>query len=125
MKVLTTTIARILFALPFGIFGMLHFMGAKDMAGMVPIPGGVIWVYITGTALLAASIAIIANKMGKFASLGLALLLLTFIVTIHIPGLGNEATMQMSMTSLLKDMALMGGALTYAGLLNGSKQKTE
>jgi len=123
MKLLTTTIARILFALPFGVFGLFHFMGAKDMAGMVPIPGGVIWIYITGTAMLVASIAIITKKMAKFASLGLALLLLTYIVTIHIPGLGNEATMQMSMMSLLKDMGLMGGALTYAGLLNSNNQK--
>ena len=120
MKLLTTTIARILFALPFGVFGLFHFMGAKDMAGMVPIPGGVIWIYITGAAMLAACIAIITKKMGKIACLGLALMLLTFIVTIHIPGLGDEATMQMSMVSLLKDMALMGGALTYAGLLNGN-----
>jgi len=125
MEMLTTRVAKILFALPFGIFGLLHFMGAKDMAGMVPIPGGVIWIYITGIAMLAASIAIIANKMGRLASFGLALLLLIYILTLHLPGLGNEATMQMSMMSLLKDMGLMGGALTYAGLLNGKTEKAE
>jgi len=118
MKTLTTTVARILFALPFGIFGLLHFMGAEGMAGMVPIPGGVIWIYITGIALIAAAIAIIAKKMGKLACLLLALLLLIFILAIDAPGLGNEATMQMSMMSLLKNIGLMGGALTYAGIFS-------
>lgn len=122
MKILTTTVARILFALPFGIFGILHLMGADDMAGMVPIPGGVAWIYITGIVLIAASIAIIANKMGRLASLVLAALLLVFILTLHAPGLmGDEMTMKMSMMSLLKDMGLMGGALTYAGIFNGQQ----
>ena len=29
-------IGKILFALPFGIFGIFHFMGADNMAGMIP-----------------------------------------------------------------------------------------
>jgi len=124
MKVLTTTVARILFALPLGIFGLFHFIGGEDMAAMVPIPGGVFWIYLTGAALLAASIAIIAKKMGKIASLLLALLMLVFIVFLWIPGLGDEATMQMSMSSLLKDSALAGGALTYAGIF-ASEEKTK
>ena len=43
MKILTTTIARIIFAIPFLIFGLNHFMKADMMAGMVPsfLPGGV------------------------------------------------------------------------------------
>lgn len=121
MKILTTTVARILFGLPFGIFGLFHFMGAEDMAGMVPIPGGVIWIYITGIAMIAASVAIITKKMGKIACLLLALLLLVFILVLHVPGLGDEATMQMSMMSLLKDMGLMAGALTYAGIFAGEE----
>ncbi|MBW8050502.1 MAG: DoxX family protein [Cytophagales bacterium] len=118
MEILTTTVARIIFALPFGIFGVMHFMGAKDMGGMVPsfIPGGVFWIYLTGAALVAACISIIIQKMAKLSCLLLALMLLLFILTMHIPGLMNEMTMQMSMMSLLKDMALMGGALTYAGI---------
>ena len=118
MKVLTTTFARILFALPFGIFGLIHFMSGEQMAAMVPIPGGLFWIYFIGVALLAASIAIMTNKMGKLASLLLALLMFVFIALLWIPGLGDEATMQMSMTSLLKDAALAGGALTYAGIFD-------
>lgn len=119
MRTLTTTVARVLFAVPFAIFGLFHFMGASQMAGMVPLPGGVFWVYFTGAALIAAAIAIMFNIMGKLASLLLALMLLIFILSIHLPGVigaADQQAMQQSMMSLLKDMGLMAGALTYAGI---------
>ena len=121
MKNLTSTVGRVLFAIPFGVFGIMHIMFYDAMVGMVPdyIPGGGIWIYITGIALLGACIAIIIKKIAKIACLMLALLLLVFILTMHVPGLMSETDehMQMSMMQMLKDMALMGSALTYAGLL--------
>ena len=68
-QVLTTTVARYLFALPFGIFGVIHFIQGSNMAGMVPIPGGVIWVYVVGVALLAACVSIIIEKHTRLACL--------------------------------------------------------
>ena len=117
MKLLTTTIARYVFALPFGIFGLLHFMNASQMAGMVPLPGGVIWVYLTGAALLAACISIIIQKYTRWACLLLALMLIIFVLTLHLPGVINapdEAAMGASMAQILKDTGLAGGALILA-----------
>ena len=114
MKLLTTTVARYVFAIPFGIFGLFHFLNASQMAGMVPIPGGVIWVYLTGVALLAACISIIIQKYTRWACLLLALMLIIFVLTLHLPGVFDEATRQMSMPNLLKDTALAGGALILA-----------
>ena len=114
MKRLTTTVARYVFAIPFGIFGLFHFLNASQMAGMVPIPGGVIWVYLTGVALLAACISIIIQKYTRWACLLLALLLIIFVLTIHLPGVLDAATRDASMPSLLKDTALAGGALILA-----------
>ena len=114
MKLLTTTIARYVFAIPFGVFGLFHFMNASQMAGMVPIPGGVIWVYITGVALLAACISIIIQKYTRWACLLLALMLIIFVLTLHLPGVFDEATRQGAMTMLLKDTAMAGGALILA-----------
>ena len=118
MNVLTTTVARVLYSVPFGVFGLLHFMGAENMKGMVPswMPGGIFWVYLTGVALIAAAVSILIQKQARLASLLLALMLGIFVLSIHLPGLGNEATMQMAMVSLLKDVALAGAALTYAGI---------
>ena len=115
-EVLTTTVARYLYAIPFRIFGVMHFINGSQMAGYVPsfIPGGVFWVYLVGVALIAACVSIIIGKYTKLACLLLALLLIIFVLTMHVPGVLNEATMQASMPNLLKDSALAGGALILA-----------
>jgi len=113
MSLLTSTIARWLFALPFGIFGLMHFMMAENMAGMVPLPGGVLWVYLTGVALIAACISFIIQKQVRLAGVLLALMLVIFVLTIHLPTvMGGD---QSAMSSLLKDLALAGGSLLIAG----------
>jgi len=118
-KVLTTTVARYLYAIPFGIFGVMHFINGSEMAGYVPsfIPGGVFWVYLVGVCLIAACASIIIGKYTKLACLLLALLLIIFVLTMHLPGLigaADDAAMAAAMSSLLKDSALAGGALILA-----------
>lgn len=111
-----TKLGRFLLALPMAMFGVIHFMAADNMAGMVPLPGGAIWVYITGVALIAAAVSIIIQKKARLAATLLAILLLIFVFTIHLPGaLAGGDGGQMSMMSLLKDFAIAGGALIYAG----------
>jgi putative oxidoreductase len=51
----------------------------------------------------------------QLASMLLAVLLLIFIATIHIPGLFDEEGWRMALIMLLKDMSLMGGAILIAG----------
>lgn len=113
------TVGKFLFAIPMAVFGILHFMAAGDMAGMVPsfVPGGVIWVYITGVALIAAAVAIIANKQAVLATQLLGVMLLIFALSIHLMALvgGDQA----AMASLLKDTALAGGAFVLSGVLDG------
>lgn len=119
-----TTIGRFLYALPLLVFGILHFMNAANMAGMVPswIPGGEFWIYLTGAALLAAGIAMIIRKMASLATLLLAIMFLIFVLTIHLPAvLGGD---QMAMTSLLKDTALAGAALYLSGHLPDADRDT-
>lgn len=118
MKVLTTLVGRWLFCLPFILFGVMHFMGASDMATKMNVPGGEISVYIAGAGLVLGGLAIGLNKMAKLAGLLLALELLLFIVLIYMPWMtgDDEQMKQMGMVHMLKDVALMGAALTYAGL---------
>jgi len=86
------------------------------MAGFVPafIPGGVIWVYLTGATLLAASISILAQKMTRLACILLGVLLLIFVLTIHLPGV-IESGGESGMPNLLKDLALAGASWFIAG----------
>jgi len=118
MQMLTGSLGRILYAVPFGIFGLMHFMAGGEMAGMVPswLPGGVFWVYLTGLALILVCVSFIIQKQAKLAALLLALMLALFILFIHLPGVFEPATWKMSMPNLLRDLALAGAALTYAGL---------
>lgn len=111
-------IGRFVYALPFAVMGVFHFMKAHLMAAQIlkgwPIADG--FVYISGLALILAAISIIINFKARLACQLLALLLLIFIISLHIPGVlrGNE----LAMTMLLKDVALMGAALSYSTILN-------
>ena len=106
---------RYVFAIPFLIFGVFHFMNAGDMAGMIPgwLPGGVFWVYLTGLALIAASVSMMIKVMDQLASFLLGVMLIIFVLLLHLPG-ALEGD-QMSTTNLLKDLAMAGGAWLYAG----------
>ena len=111
-------IGRILFALPFGIIGLNHFLMTDIFLGMMSsfIPGGAYTILVTGALLIAGSISIILNKYIKVACFGLAALLFIFILTIHIPGLSSDEIKiaHFALIELLKDTALMGGALMIA-----------
>jgi putative oxidoreductase len=111
-------IGRLVYSVPFAIMGVFHFMKAHLMAAQIlkgwPIADG--FVYISGLALIMAAVSIIINFKARLACQLLALLLLTFIVGLHIPSIlkGSE----LAMTMLLKDVALMGAALSYSTILN-------
>ncbi len=111
---MTAKIGRFLYAIPMAIFGIFHLIGADNMKGMVPdfIPGDVFWVYLTGLALLAASISIIIKKYDKIATLLLAIMLLIFVLTVHLPSAmsDNELIAQMGMGNALRDSAIAAGA---------------
>jgi uncharacterized membrane protein YphA (DoxX/SURF4 family) len=117
-----TTAGRIVFALPFIVFGVNHLIAGPAMASYVPVPGGVFWIYFTGIALIAGGVGVATKLLGKWAALGLAILLAVFVVTMHVPGMANPATRQMSLISFLKDIALAGGALTWAGIFAAAER---
>lgn len=103
---------KYLFALPFLVFGAFHFMNADAMAGMVPLPGGAIWVYLTGLGLIAAAISIFIGKMDKLATFLLGAMLLIFVLAVHLKG--AMAGDQGATSGFLKDLALAGASWLYA-----------
>jgi putative oxidoreductase len=120
------TIGRILFALPFGIIGLNHFLMTDTFLGMMSsfLPGGGYTILLTGVFLIAASIFIILNKYIKIVCFSLAGLLFLFIVTIHVPHLfsADSAVMQEGLFGLLKDTGLMGGALIIAAFYHPEEE---
>jgi uncharacterized membrane protein len=117
-----TNVARYVYAAVMAIFGLFHFMGAQDMAGMIPgwLPGGIVWVYITGAALLAAAIALFINKKARLAMYLLALMLILFIAFLHIPAMNSadECVKMGAMPNLLKDLALAAAAIVIGNGLD-------
>jgi putative oxidoreductase len=113
-----TTIGRILFAIPFAVFGINHFLMMDYYVGMLTsfIPLGAYTIILTGIMLIVASISIIFKKFVKFSTLMLAILLLAFIITIHIPHLFIVADRTVTLIALLKDISLLGGSLMIAGI---------
>jgi uncharacterized membrane protein len=109
-------VARGLFSIPFAISGALHLVAGASMAAVVPswVPGGVLWVYVTGIALLAGAVGIHLRRWAPAAGLGIAALMGLFAFTVHLPMMAEEATRQMAMVGFMKDLGLAGGALAIA-----------
>lgn len=120
-----TTVGRILFALPFAVFGINHFVMLDYYMGMLTsfIPLGAYTVIFTGILLIAASVAIIACRFVKQATFLLSGMLLIFILTIHLPHLLGDSTEKTTvLITLLKDISLLGGSLLIAGM-SAEKEK--
>ena len=119
MMPLISVLGRVGVGIPILMFGVMHMMNANDMAEMPPF-GGVAMVYITGVLNIAVGLAFFIGKYLRQAGLLGAILMLSYAIGVHLPGLlnagDNQQMMQMYMSGLLKDLGLMGGALLVATL---------
>jgi len=116
---IVSKIAIYLLAIVLIIFGIYHLKSPYDLVVYVPefLPGGILWVYLTGVAFILVGISFLTNRFVKIAGYILAALLLVFILTIHIPNAmnaGDAAYRQIALVNVLKDTALMGFALHIA-----------
>jgi putative oxidoreductase len=113
-----TTIGRILFALPFLIFGVNHFLMMDYYMGMLTsfIPLGAYTIILTGILMIVTSISIMTKKFIIQSTIILASLLFLFIVTIHIPHLFDGSDRTVTLIALLKDISLLGGSIMIAGM---------
>jgi putative oxidoreductase len=114
-----TKIGTIFYALVIAFFGINHFIVGTGMQKMVPtfLPGGIVWVYITGACLLAASIAFLIDKQVRLAGFLLCLFLLLIVLTVHLPAVldaPDAAARRFPMTNLIKDTGLAAAALLVA-----------
>jgi len=120
-----TTVGRILYALPFAVFGINHFVMMDYYMGMLTsfIPRTGFIMVLTGILLIAASISIITKKLVRLSTILLAILLFIFIVTIHIPHLVKGLDTTATLITMLKDISLMGGSLMIAGIYSEGNDK--
>src|SRR6478672_12853961 len=110
----SSRIASIVFAICIAVFGIRNIMKAGSMETIVPdyIPGGIVWVYISGIGMILAGVAIVLdNKLTRLACYLLAGVLLLFVLMLHLkPAFdGNPG-------NLLKDTAIAMGAIIIGNL---------
>jgi uncharacterized membrane protein len=101
------------------IFGAFHFLYPHDLMVYVPasLPGGIVWAYIAGSAFILAGISFMTNQFVKFAGYVLALFLIFFILSIHLPNYlnaGDKDMRQLALINILKDTAITGFAMHIA-----------
>ncbi|MEO6732326.1 MAG: hypothetical protein ABIN01_14005 [Ferruginibacter sp.] len=100
-------------------FGVFHFMYPRDLLVYVPLSlvGGLSWAYIVGAAFILVGLSFLTNQWVKITGYILAVMLLIFILTIHLPNYnnaGDKDMRQMALINILKDTAIMGFALHVA-----------
>ena len=99
-----------MYAGPMAMFGVFHFMGAESMTGMVPsfLPVPIVFVYLTGVALVMAAVAIVTGNKARLGTQLLGLMLALMAVLVWLPGFMSQDPVASS--NFLKDVALAGGA---------------
>lgn len=80
-------VARVLYGMAMIPFGLAHFLFVNETAALVPsyLPAHVAWVYVTGSAFLAAGAAVLANIAAPLAATLSALQIGLFTVLVWVP----------------------------------------
>jgi uncharacterized membrane protein len=104
---------RIIFAVGMIILAIICYLSKDFIVGRPPAWPSSFTInpalaYISGTAILAASIAILFRKNGGFAAMGIALLIFVLSVLRHLPHFMND------WANAYKSLALFGGSLIIA-----------
>ncbi|MGI8786904.1 MAG: hypothetical protein ACR2HG_03985 [Pyrinomonadaceae bacterium] len=117
-----TRAVQIIFAVPWLIFGVQHFLYADFVAGLVPayFPLRHFWALFTGAAMIAAGLSFIFNRLALPAAVLLGVMLLIFILLIHVPTLASEPFGGTNLTRALQDIAIMSAAFMLARVLSKS-----
>lgn len=121
-------IGRLLFAIPFAVIGLTHFLMTPKFIEMLEhslFPGSIYAVILAGAMLIVASISIMLNKYVKVACFWLAGMLFIIIVSIHIPNLFYPENFDYALMELLKDTSLLGASLMIGVYLSSIKEINE
>jgi uncharacterized membrane protein len=109
-------IARILYGLSLIFFGAAHFIDVKDTVSLIPnwLPGHLFWAYFTGSAFVAAGVAVLIRLWARLAACLSALQIGLFLLLVWIPiiAAGSKDAFQWSETIL--NAALLAGAWVIA-----------
>ena len=109
--------ARILFAIPWIIVGIQHYLYADFVRTLVPayMPWRLAWVYITGTAMILAGLALLIDWHRRLVGLLLGTMMLLFLLMVHPSILTSGKAGPLNWTRFFQDIAIMGAAFSLSG----------
>lgn len=109
---------RLFYAIPIGVFATQHFSNTALVATVVPdwMPWHIVWVYLVGTAIIAAALSIILEKHVRLAGTLLGCMFLLFEVLMHVPNLVATHGARLFWMIALRDLAFSGGAFALAAI---------
>ncbi|MFW5911150.1 MAG: DoxX family protein [Halolamina sp.] len=110
-------LARVVFGLVLAFMGLNHFQNVEGMAGYAGskgIPAPEFGVVASGVMLLGGGLGIAAGVYPVLAASALATFFLVATPTMH--DFWNAEDTQGEMTHFLKNVALLGGSLTFLAL---------
>ncbi|MGH9382188.1 MAG: DoxX family membrane protein [Thermoanaerobaculia bacterium] len=113
---------RLFVAVAFIGLGFQHFLLRQFITGRAPawpesIPGGPVWAYVTGIALLVVGAALILGRGARLAAIFAGLLIFFWALIRHIPIVATDSLLAPSWTQGGKALTFVGGALAIAGTL--------
>jgi uncharacterized membrane protein YphA (DoxX/SURF4 family) len=105
--------ARIAFGLSALVFGLSHFVYAKETASFVPawIPMPLFWAYATGAGHAAAGLAILSGVKARLAATALAAMCGSFVLLLHVPRVLADPASRFEWTMLSVALSIAGAAL--------------
>lgn len=108
-----------IYALPLLIFAAQHFMYAKFVGSLVPdwIPAHLFWAYAIGVAFAAATLAMLANRLGSLAATLLGIQFLSWVLILHLPRALKATDSGNEWTSLAIALWMGGAAWCIAARL--------
>ena len=109
-------LGRYLFALLLIVFGIQQFMNLDFLTAKVApyLPVRIVWVYLTGAAMIVAGVCVLTNKIAGLAAFALGALMLILNLLLHIYLLANAFYTPLVWTAAMLDLAITCGAFVLA-----------
>jgi uncharacterized membrane protein YphA (DoxX/SURF4 family) len=114
--------SRITFGISMVIFGWQHFMYAQFLVNLVQswLPAHAFWIYFTGTAMMAAGLAIATGVLARLAGICLGIMFVLWFLTLHLPRVLAAIHNQDEITSMFVALAFGGISLIFAASIEKS-----